>query len=119
PAGEPIFAATIRSEGVDFSRNPLYVADTPGMASLPPGMPFKDPEQLRSYFTTNQIRYAVFAEYFDDEAGLKEALAYKGRRVVINREGIASCETRITLKKLRNDCEVLYDNGRLCLMRLY
>jgi hypothetical protein len=119
PTGEPIFAATIRSEGVDFSRNPFYVADTPGMASLPPGMPFKEPEELRSYFRENHIRYVVFAEYFDDEGALKEALAYKGRRVVVTRETIASCETRLTLKKLKNECEVVYDDGRLCVMRVY
>jgi hypothetical protein len=119
PAGEPIFEASLRLTGVDFSRNPVYVADVPGMASLPPGMPFKEPEQLRSYFRARHIRYVVFAEYFDDEAGLKELLAYKGRRVYSAADGIASCETRITLKKLKRQCEVVYDDRRICVMRVY
>jgi hypothetical protein len=119
PVGEPIFEASLGLMGVNFSRNPVYVADVPGMASLPPGIPFKDPEQLRSYFKANQIRYVVFSPDADDETELKQALAYEGRKVDLNRDRIATHESRITLKQLRKECESVYDDGKVCVMRIY
>jgi predicted small integral membrane protein len=53
---------------LDFSRNRIFIADYPGGASLPPGMPFfKGSEPLADYLTSKSIRYVAYS--YANEAG--------------------------------------------------
>jgi hypothetical protein len=65
PPGEPLYASLMVTFPMDFRRNQIYVADFPGMASLPPGMPTQGaPQALRSYLLTNHIRYVAYSAKF-------------------------------------------------------
>ena len=49
---------------LDFKRNQLFLADWPGGASLPPGMPaFKGPEALANYLVSKSIRYIAYSSW--------------------------------------------------------
>lgn len=49
---------------LDFKRNQIFVADWPGGASLPPGMPaFKGPEALANYLVSKSIRYVAYSSW--------------------------------------------------------
>jgi hypothetical protein len=62
PPGEAIYADYMFTFPMNFQRNPIYIADFPGMASLPPGMPTQNsPQSLRSYLLANHIRYIAFS----------------------------------------------------------
>jgi hypothetical protein len=65
PPGEPLYASLMVTFPMDFRRNQIYVADFPGMASLPPGMPTQNaPQALRSYLLANHIRYVAYSARF-------------------------------------------------------
>jgi hypothetical protein len=71
PAGEPILAHLKQMYVLDFRRNPVYVADWPGGASPPPGMPvFRGPEPLAAYLTGQGIRYIAYS--YADHANFPE-----------------------------------------------
>ena len=62
PPGEIILARLSKPFLLDFKRNRIFVADYPGGASLPPGMPFfKGPEMLADYLISKSIRYAAYS----------------------------------------------------------
>src|ERR1700733_1294667 len=68
PPGQRILARLDKNFLLDFRRNPVYIMDTPGGASPPPGMPvFKGPEPLADYLVGNGIRYVAYS-YGDDAA---------------------------------------------------
>jgi hypothetical protein len=47
---------------LDFKRNQIFLADWPGGASLPPGMPvFQGPEALANYLVSKSIRYIAYS----------------------------------------------------------
>jgi len=67
PPGQPILARLDKNFLLDFRRNPVYIIDTPGGVSPPPGMPaFKGPELLAEYLIGNGIRYVAYS--YSDEA---------------------------------------------------
>ena len=62
PSGAAVFSALRLSYAFDFNRNPIYIADFPGMASLPPGLPTQGtPEDLRRYLLDHAIRYVAYS----------------------------------------------------------
>jgi hypothetical protein len=62
PTGESLYAGLMVTFPMDFQRNQIYIADLPGMASLPPGMPTQNaPEALRSYLLANHIKYIAYS----------------------------------------------------------
>jgi hypothetical protein len=61
PEGEPILSRLGRNYLFDFRRNPILIADYPGAASPPPGMPvFKGPALLREYLLNQGVRFVAF-----------------------------------------------------------
>ena len=61
PPGDRILARLLVTYSFDFRRNPIFIADYTGMASLPRGMPLtQGPEALRTYLLKNEIRYVAF-----------------------------------------------------------
>ena len=73
PAGEKVLVRLDKNFLLDFKRNPIYVNDLPGGASLPPGIPiFKGPEALADYLVRHDIRYLAYS--YGDEASFSRAL---------------------------------------------
>ena len=57
---------------LDFSRNQIFIVDSPGHGSLPPGMPlFKGSEALAKYLTNRGIRYVAYS--YKREPGAQRA----------------------------------------------
>lgn len=62
PPGETILTRLEKPFLLDFSRNQIFIADAPGFASPPPGMPlFEGSEALSEYLTAQSIRYVAYA----------------------------------------------------------
>ena len=62
PEGEVVLARLIRPYFLDFTRNRIFIADYPGSASLPPGMPFfRGGDALAQYLLSKSIRYVIYA----------------------------------------------------------
>jgi hypothetical protein len=61
PAGEPMLATIGHPYMLDLVRNPVSILSLPGMASLPPGMPFdRGSEAVADYLTAHSIRYLTY-----------------------------------------------------------
>jgi len=64
PQGETVLTRLNAPFILDFKRNQIFLADWPGGASLPPGMPvFKGPEALANYLATKSIRYIAYSSW--------------------------------------------------------
>jgi hypothetical protein len=62
PIGATLLVRTDESYGFDFQRNQIWIADYPGSASLPPGMPLDgNPEVLARYLHDHSIRYVAYS----------------------------------------------------------
>ena len=62
PEGAALLVRTDESYGFDFQRNQIWIADYPGSASLPPGMPLDgNPEVLARYLHDHAIRYVAYS----------------------------------------------------------
>jgi hypothetical protein len=73
PPGEKILARMDKNFLFDFRRNPIYVNDLPGGASLAPGIPiFKGPDALAAYLLHRGIRYLAYS--YGDEATFSRAI---------------------------------------------
>jgi len=72
PAGQKMLVFLDKHYLLDFRRNPIYINDTPGGASLPPGMPaFKGPEPLADYLLAVGVRYLAYS--YADNANFTRA----------------------------------------------
>ena len=72
PPGQAVLVRLDKNFLLDFRRNPVYVNDLPGGASLPPGIPiFKGPEALADYLLDHGIRYLAYS--YGDEASFSRA----------------------------------------------
>jgi len=66
PAGAVAIETLKYAFPFDFTRNQIYIADFPGMASLPPGMPIaQGPEALRQYLRQQGIQYLIYDRSVD------------------------------------------------------
>jgi len=64
PQGETVLTRLDAPFLLDFKRNQIFIADWPGGASLPPGMPvFKGPEALANYLVSKSIRYIAYSSW--------------------------------------------------------
>jgi len=64
PQGETVLTRLDAPFILDFKRNQIFLADWPGGASLPPGMPaFKGPEALANYLDSKSIRYLAYSSW--------------------------------------------------------
>jgi hypothetical protein len=85
PPGEPILAHLKQMYVLDFRRNPIHVADWPGGASPPPGIPgFRGPEPVADYLTKQGIRYIAYS--YADHANFPD----RGRTGIETWERIAA-----------------------------
>jgi hypothetical protein len=113
----------------DFRRNPIYVNDLPGGASLPPGIPiFKGPEALADYLVQHGIRYLAYS--YGDEAtfsrelfsGRLEAPAHlwirRGANIWIRRGAEIAFDFQDNVVALGKSRKRLYDNGSMFVLDL-
>ena len=64
PQGETVLTRLDAPFILDFKRNQIFIADWPGGASLPPGMPaFKGDEALANYLVSKSIRYIAYSSW--------------------------------------------------------
>lgn len=64
PQGETVLTRLDAPFMLDFKRNQIFLADWPGGASLPPGMPvFKGGEALENYLVSQSIRYIAYSSW--------------------------------------------------------
>ncbi len=119
---------------LDFSRNPIFIVDSPGHASLPPGMPlFKGSEALAKYLTNQGIRYVAYS--YKREPGAQRAYWVKrlgseiypwvepNRIIQVLRPSLRS-EVQYTLdfqenlRLLSHSRKRIFDNGKMFILDL-
>lgn len=72
PPGQKVLVRLDKNFLLDFRRNPIYINDLPGGASLPPGIPiFRGSEALADYLVLHNIRYLAYS--YGDEATFSRA----------------------------------------------
>jgi hypothetical protein len=118
-AGESVYADFMVTFPMDFRRNPIYVADFAGMASLPPGMPTqKAPEPLRLYFLTNHVRYVAYsaklAELREGALGWGSSPSSTWPTV----QSLNSVDVDHEIKELARTNRVIFDDGDVRVIEL-
>jgi hypothetical protein len=79
PPGEPILTRLEMPFLLDFRRNPILIVDSPGGASLPPGMPsFAGPEPLADYLVAQSIRYVAYSYSSEAQTSRREYRSQAG-----------------------------------------
>lgn len=72
PAGQRVLARLSDPYLCDFATHSVFIADCPGMASPPPGMPVgMGGEAMAAYLLENGIRYVAYS--YHDEAGFSRS----------------------------------------------
>jgi hypothetical protein len=106
---------------LDFRRNPIYVADWPGIVSPPPGMPvFKGPEPLASYLVGHGYRYVAYSYGNEADFGAQE-YAYRlvpSFHLWIRNQAEATFDFQKNLTTLSTDHRHLFDDGTTYLLDL-
>jgi hypothetical protein len=112
PAGEAIYADYMVTFPMDFRRNAIYIADFPGMASLPPGMPTQNsPEGLRAYLLANHIRYVAFSR--ERVHGQETVLRFTGSAAMLwpKIQVLNSIDVQHEIEALARTSRVVFDDG--------
>jgi hypothetical protein len=112
PAGEAIYADYMVTFPMDFQRNPIYIADFPGMASLPPGMPTQNsPEGLRTYLLAKHIRYIAFSR--ERVHGQETVLRFTGSAAMLwpKIQVLNSIDVQHEIEALALTSRVVFDDG--------
>jgi hypothetical protein len=124
PPGATLLARTDESYGFDFQRNRVWIADYPGSASLPPGMPLNgDPQDLDRYLLDHSIRYVAYS--YADEANFPYTECIKRTSPELNRlmpwmarEAQYACVIQKDFVLLSKTHRHLFDNGRAYVLDL-
>lgn len=100
---------------MNFKKHTIWIADFPGGASLPPGMPsFKGEEALADYLVSHSIRYVAYS--YAKEANFPRN--YFGPRLIPNRnkwlenQALNAFEFQDSLQKLGKTRKRIYDDGQ-------
>ena len=121
PVGDVFLARLDVNCLFDFRRNSVFIADYPGGASLPPGMPlFKGPELLAQYLLEHSIRYVAFS--YVNEAMFTRA-EYSGRLDVtvnawIRSEAECTFDFQKNLQELGRSRKRIFDDGNMFVLDL-
>jgi hypothetical protein len=121
PEGATVLERVTQPFLFDFARNRILIADYPGAASPPPGMPaFRGEEALAAYLLSQSIRYVVYS--YANEAAFTRTLY--GERLGPEQHPWIRSEARHTfdfqdnLLRLRDSRTRLYDDGEIVVMDL-
>jgi len=145
PPGATAIALMSNSYIFDFHRNTIYIADFPGMATPPPGLPLDhDPSHLRQFLLDHGVHYIIYdhdikfnhddARSFGpfawdkiftlhaDQPGFKyfllnEKFTHKyGPWETI--EYLVSCRVRDTARQIVDQRPSLYNDGHITVTRI-
>jgi hypothetical protein len=114
PEGEIVLTRLDKPFLMNFKKHTIWIADCPGGASLPPGMPsFKGEEALADYLVSHSIRYVAYS--YANEANFPR----KSLEVRLNPEwpswlknqALNSFEFQESLQKLGESRKRIYDDG--------
>ena len=79
PPGETILTRLDKPYLLDFRRNPIFIADWPGMTSPPPGMPLSgDAQALADYLRGVGVRYVAYS--YANEANCPRTAEWRALR---------------------------------------
>jgi hypothetical protein len=117
PAGERILTRLDKPYLCKFSDHEIYLADWPGGASPPPGMPMKDSEKLAHYLAKHDIRYIAWsyanqAGFPFDHTRAHSAIAWRAT-TAFNAYRFADM-----LEELRKSRLSIYDDGQIAVLDL-
>ncbi len=121
PEGETLLARLEKSFLLDFRRNKILIADEPGGASLPPGMPFfRGSEALADYLLSKSIRYVAYS--YASETGYTRRYLLgklKGKLHPFFRATFRhTLDFQENLKRLGDTRGRIYDDGRIFVLDL-
>lgn len=120
PQGETMLARLAYPFLLDFKRNRIFIANWPGGASLPPGMPsFKGDEALANYLISKSIRYVAYS--YANEANFSWKLY--GKRINHGNPQIRTTaqhafDFQDNLKQLGKTRKRIYDDGYIFVLDL-
>jgi hypothetical protein len=98
---------------MNFKKHTIWIADLPGVASLPPGMPsFKGEETLADYLVSHSIRYVAYS--YANEANFTRD--YFEPRLMpsswVKNQALNALEFQDSLQKLGKTRKRIYDDGQ-------
>ncbi|MBE9123822.1 hypothetical protein IQ269_24240 [Tychonema sp. LEGE 07199] len=115
PEGEIVLTRLDKPFLMNFKKHTIWIADYPGGASLPPGMPsFKGEEALADYLVSKSIRYVAYS-YADEANFPRKSLEYrlkvKPLGFWLRNQALNTFEFQDSLQKLGQTRKRIYDDG--------
>lgn len=136
PPGATLLEEIQDAYAFDFRRNNVLLADYPGMASPPPGLPLDGtPAQVRTYLLAQGVHYLMLDRTLDraqypnvDYAGFRQypqvhpswrdVLIHRDMRGYSRMEYQVSARTQFLLNALATPQRILYDEDQLVVVNL-
>ena len=114
PEGEIVLTRLDKPFLMNFKKHTIWIADWPGGASLPPGMPsFKREQALADYLVSQSIRYVAYS-YANEANFPKKSL--EGRLIIspylpfwLQNQALNTFEFQESLQKLGETRKRIYD----------
>jgi hypothetical protein len=114
PEGQPLLTRLAYPIYLDFARNPLFVADWPGITSPRPGMPvFHGPDALANYLLEHQLPYLAYS-YADDAHFAPRDYAYRlepSFHLWIRNQAQATLDFQDNVEQLARTHRHVFDDG--------
>jgi hypothetical protein len=114
PEGQPLLTRLAYPIYLDFARNPLFVADWPGITSPRPGMPvFHGPDALANYLLEHQLPYLAYS-YADDAHFAPTDYAYRlepSFHLWIRNQAQATLDFQDNVEQLARTHRHVFDDG--------
>ncbi len=119
PPGQTILARLDRPYLLDFRRHAIYVADYPGGASPPPGMPFfQGPERLAEYLLEQQVRFVAYSYRSEASFGESEKPRLTSYYPIVRTEAAHTFDFQSNLARLGSSRKRIYDDGEVFVLDL-
>lgn len=121
PPGQKVLVRLDKNFLFDFRRNPIYIDDLPGGASLPPGIPvFKGSEALAQYLIQHDIHYVAYS--YGDDANFSRALFGDRLNPQVNvwlrRGAQVTFDFQDNIVELAKSRRRLFDDGKMFVLDL-
>jgi len=115
PEGEIVLTRLDKPFLMNFKKHTIWIADYPGGASLPPGMPsFKGEEALADYLVLHSIRYVAYS-YANEASFPRKSLESRLEPQVpfwLRNQALNTFEFQESLQKLGKTRKRIYDDGQ-------
>jgi hypothetical protein len=121
PGGSAILVMTTVNYAYDFARDTILIADFPGSASMPPGMPlFQGAMALSEYLTSQHICYVAYS-YRDQALFTQKEFEVRSnnyRSPWVRREAIYAHDFQENIIQLSGHVRHAYDDGNAYVLDL-